>query len=140
MQIHPNEQWRMPWPAVTLLRGGSRPGGEGDGQVGERDREAEQGRCDLLPAVFCPAVGEQRANEQQGHPGRRGHAQGMPPQADHDACGGEFGCPDEPVAGPGIPKCAVDCRILGWPVSWPTAGSRQASASSSEMVTNAATS
>ncbi len=41
------------------------------------------------------------ADEQQGHPGRRGHAQGMPPQADHDACGGgEFGSPDEPVAGP----------------------------------------
>ncbi len=30
-----------------------------------------------------------------------GHAQGMPPQADHDACGGgELGYPDEPVAGP----------------------------------------
>ncbi len=55
-----------------------------------------------FPAVFCPAVGDQRADEQRGHPGRRGHAQGMPTQADHDACGGgEFGYPDEPVAGPG---------------------------------------
>jgi hypothetical protein len=94
-----------------------------------------------FPAVFCPAVGHQRAEEQQGHPGRRGHAQGMPPQADHDACGGgELGYPDEPYLGQGIPKCAADCRILGWPVSLPAAGSRQAAGSSSEMVTNAATS
>jgi hypothetical protein len=81
------------------------------------------------------------ADEQQGHPGRRGHAQGMPPQADHDACGGgEFGCPDEPAAGPGDIEVRGGLRILGWPVSLPTAGSRQASASSSEMVTNTATS
>ena len=86
-------------------------------------------------------MGDQRAEEQQSHSGRRGHAQGMPPQADHDACGGgELGYPDEPVAGPGDPKCAADCRILRWPVSLPTAGSRQAAGSSSEMVTNAATS
>ncbi len=58
-----------------------------------------------FPAVFCPAVGDQRAEEQQGHPGRRGHAQGMPPQADHDACGGgELGSPDEPVPGAGDPE------------------------------------
>jgi hypothetical protein len=35
-----------------------------------------------------------------------------------------------------MPKCAADFRILGWPASLPAAGSRQAAASSSEMVTN----
>jgi hypothetical protein len=32
-------------------------------------------------------VGDQRAEEQHGHPGRGGHAEGMPPQADQDARG-----------------------------------------------------
>ncbi len=35
----------------------------------------------------------------------------------------------------GMPKCAADCRIFGWPVSLPAAGSRQ-TAASSEKVTN----
>src|SRR5271166_5190133 len=105
MPTHPNGPWCMPRTRPWRYGGGSRPGGEGDGQVGERDREAEQGRCDLLSAVFRPAMGDQRADEQQRHPGRRGHAEGMPPQADHDACGGgEFGSPDEPVPGAGDPE------------------------------------
>ena len=94
-----------------------------------------------FPAVFCPAVGDQRADEQQGHPGRRGHAQGMPPQADHVACGGgEFGCPDEPVAGPedtevrgGLPHLGLAGQLAG-------RGEQRAAGSSSEMVTNPATS
>jgi hypothetical protein len=103
---------------------------------------ARPGRAGAIsfPAVFCPAVGDQRADEQQGHPGRRGHAQGMPPQADHVACGGgEFGYPDEPVAGPedtevrgGLPHLGLAGQLAG--------RGEQRAAGSSEMVTNPATS
>ncbi len=57
----------------------SRSAGEGDGQVGDRDGEGEQGWCHLLAAVCCPPVGDDRAEEQKGQPGCGGEAEGMPP-------------------------------------------------------------
>jgi hypothetical protein len=54
----------------------------------------------LLAAVRGAPVGDHGA-EQQGHPGRGGHAEGVALQADQDARGGgQFGDPDELVPGP----------------------------------------
>src|SRR6516162_4815408 len=92
----------LPLARSFVLGMGNAPAGEGDGQVGERDGQGEQGGCHLLRGVQRPAVGDQGAGEQQDHPGGRRHAEGVPPQAGQDARGGgQFGYPDEPVVVPG---------------------------------------
>ena len=61
---------------------------EREGQVGQGEEEGQQGGRHLLGAIGCLPVDDDGADEQQGHPGRRGHAEGVPPQAGQDACGG----------------------------------------------------
>ena len=56
-----------------------RSAGEGDGQVGDGDHQGEHGRCRVLAAVGGAPAGDQRAGEQQDHPGGGGHADGVPP-------------------------------------------------------------
>ena len=61
---------------------------EGDGQVGQSEEEGQPaGAISLaLSAAFRWVI--DGAEQQQGHPRRRGQAEGMPPKADQDACGG----------------------------------------------------
>jgi hypothetical protein len=55
-----------PGTTLTPPLGVLRPADEGDGQVGDRDGEGDQGGCHLLRAVSGPPVGDQRAEQQQG--------------------------------------------------------------------------
>ena len=52
---------------------------QGRGEVGECDREGKPGGCGFFCPVSCPLVGEQGADEQEDHPGGRGHAEEVPP-------------------------------------------------------------
>ena len=52
-----------------------------------RRSATQAGAHHLLCAIGCLPVGDDGAEQQQGHPCGRGQAEGMPPQADQDACG-----------------------------------------------------
>ena len=70
-----------PAQAGNASLGGLRPGNEGDFRVDEGDQE-----CHVLDAVSGPPVGDHRAEEQPGYPGRGGPAEEVPSLADQDAC------------------------------------------------------
>ena len=91
----------------------------------------------MLEAVSYPSVDGQGADEQHGHAGcgRDPHREPEVPGQDAGESG-ELGDADEPVARPGIPKWLAEASIIGWAVSFPRAGTRQAAASRSERATN----
>jgi hypothetical protein len=77
----------LPVPRGSLLRPATFPakltgdGGRhrsGDGQVSDGDGERGEGGYGLANAVACPAVREQRAEQQQGHAGGGQQSGGSP--------------------------------------------------------------